>query len=894
MSDSGRTSPDPAEAAGARGRVLAGRFRVERGLGRGGMGEVLLAHDTLLDRRVALKHLRDDGSRDARERRAAVLKEARRASQVNDRRIAAIHDVLDLGDELLIVMEYVEGETLRQRLLRPLPLDQFWELSRQCVEALGAAHEHGVIHRDIKPENLMVTRSGEIKVLDFGIAWRTRPAGVASTAAPTATVELHGTGAGTPLYMAPEAHYGGAIDARTDIFSLGVVFYEMLTAQHPFTTGPPEGLIDRMMNTPPRPVSELNPAVTPPLATVIGRMLARDPAQRFASCEDLGEALASARSGVAAAVVATPPRSTAAARRRAVATTAWALGALAIAVAALATWRALAAPRLPAERRLAILPPVTPGATDDFGAYALGATELLANRLMRYQNRPDFQMSTFSESYSEQLATAADARKALGANLVLVPTLEQRENRLRGRLELREPLRNRSLGARQVDVPLAEPFAFADSLYHAAIGLLRLPMRAQTAQADVGIRGAGTLRFLLQGIGRRRVARSAEDGARALADFETAYRTEPDPAAPRAWLSAAQTALFNATRDTMWAVRAEASAREALSLDSSRSEPHLRLAYALTALKQHAEALEQYRIASALDPTDDEAWRLWGRSWMRLGQPEEERKVYEAAIARRPHAFKPRWWLASWEFNNGHVAEAIVAFREMVRRTPDNFNGYASLGGLLLLQGQYDAAIDTLRIAVGLRPGATAYSNLGTAYFNSGRLTQAVDAYNQAFQFDDATYETWMNLGDAYYWLRNRPDQARNAYRQALRLAREEMAARAQRGSSPDPMIPAHLASTLPKLGEPDSAKAMLREALALDSLNSRVQYQAALTQWQLGDRGVAMDWLRRAVAGGFPVAWLRDSPVHRDWHADPGFRALLATVAPAANARSPGKGGTR
>ena len=187
--DSGTLPPDPASSIG---RVILGRFRVDKILGHGGMGEVLLAHDTLLNRRVALKrlHSRNAEGTESAGRRNAILKEARRASQVTDRRIAAIYDVLELENDVLLVMEYVEGTTLRARMAQPLPVGEFWNLAAECVEAVGAAHAHGVIHRDIKPENLMLTRDGDIKILDFGIARRAEtPEGVPTTvtSAPTSS-----------------------------------------------------------------------------------------------------------------------------------------------------------------------------------------------------------------------------------------------------------------------------------------------------------------------------------------------------------------------------------------------------------------------------------------------------------------------------------------------------------------------------------------------------------------------------------------------------------------------------------------------------------------------------------------------------------------------------------
>jgi len=195
---------------------------------------------------------------------------------------------------------------------------------------------------------------------------------------------------------------------------------------------------------------------------------------------------------------------------------------------------------------------------------------------------------------------------------------------------------------------------------------------------------------------------------------------------------------------------------------------------------------------------------------------------------------------------------------------------------VLVLRGDYARAIDTLRRSIELRPTKVAYDNLGTAYFNSGRFDEAIEAYNQSFQFGFAGYQSWLNLGDAYYWLRDRSDQAADAYAQAVRLGRDEQRARLREGRSADVMIIANLATVFPKLGLPDSARIYLRQAVAADSLNPMVAYCAALTLWQLDEKAAAMAWLEKSVRGGYPRVWLRDSPVFESWRTVPAFRALL------------------
>ena len=196
------------------------RFVIKAKLGSGAMGEVFLAEDLLLKRRVALKVIRLDRSQDAAFHHR-MQKEAERASQLNDPHIAAIHDLIEQDGRLFLVMEYVEGQTLREKLRGPLSTAEFFSIAEQCLAGVAAAHQHGIVHCDLKPENLMVTPEGKIKILDFGFAQPTPQAGVTETLS-CATL------GGTPGYISPEVLLGGTPDERSDIFSLGIVLYEAL------------------------------------------------------------------------------------------------------------------------------------------------------------------------------------------------------------------------------------------------------------------------------------------------------------------------------------------------------------------------------------------------------------------------------------------------------------------------------------------------------------------------------------------------------------------------------------------------------------------------------------------------------------------------------------------
>jgi tetratricopeptide (TPR) repeat protein/predicted Ser/Thr protein kinase len=643
--------------------TTVGRFVIRARLGAGGMGEVYRAEDTKLKRSVALKRMSPKLRTDEHYRQR-FLKEAERASCLSDQHIAAIYDVLEENGETLLVMEYVEGTTLRPRLQRPLPLEEFLPVAIQCGEALVAAHEKGVVHRDIKPENIMLTPKGQVKILDFGVAKRlVRPTDADATAS---TVSQPGTLSGTPAYMAPEVLLEKESDGRADIFSLGIVFYEMLTARHPFKADSFLATSDRILHETPIPLSKLNFRVPERIEHIVLKMLAKEADDRYVRATELLADL-QALQGSREIVEPLLARVWTWARRHSRARLGIALAVMLL-VAAAVLWR-LIPPKLPAERvRVAVLPFKNQTGNAGLDAFRLTLTQILILDLTGSPNihvLPYERLVEITRGFEREGkdTSSPEALQAISSysnsRFLVVPTMFAVGSELRVSAEFRD---------------------------------------AQTLEAA----GAARVEQVRSG--------SAEETLYSMLD-ELANQI--------------QVHFEKVSRGGVAWPRPEVSRPKTVMAGFHYTEGKNAFAQG-----NFAQALSSFERVTDEDPTFALAYARMGQIYGVLGYDDKARALSEkAAQLIRPETpvIAAYFIQANLDERKYDYVAAEEKYLELIRLYPDDPESYASLAAVYEKQAQYQKAISYYQQALGRdRNYIVAYQELGSLYAKTGDFSQAV------------------------------------------------------------------------------------------------------------------------------------------------------------------------
>jgi serine/threonine protein kinase/Tfp pilus assembly protein PilF len=700
-------------------------YRIHAKLGEGGMGAVYRAEDLTLGRDVALKFLPADTAADPQARKR-LLKEAQAASRLNHPNIATIYEVNATEDTPFISMELVIGETLKQILLNgTLTPAQFISTAQQIAEGLQEAHRSGVYHRDIKPGNIMLDSRSRVKILDFGLAElarRERALGETEETFATRTSTQNTTG-GTVPYMSPEQLRGEPADARSDIFSFGVLLYECLTGRVPFQGETSIDILYAILRAPYTPLRTLLPDVNPDWEKLIDRCLVKSPARRCASMEEIVKAL-------------TPMK---------------ALG-------------NLSSP-LPSEKSIAVLYFANLSGNQEDEYFRDGMTEDIITELTKVKELQLLPRSAVV-AFRDKPLPAAQIGQQLAAAYVLDGSLRRAGNRLRITAQLAETRTGHSVWAERYDRQLEDVFAIQDEIAQNIARALRVMLSDKEKHEieKVPTRDVQAYDYYLRG--RQaffQFRRKGLEYARQM--FARAIVIDPTYAAAFAGVANCSSFLyiyFEATQDNMR--EAATASRRAVELDPESAEAHASRGLAEVFSKNYPEAEKEFEEAIRLNPKLFEAFYFYGRACFAQGKMEKAADQFRKASALDPADYQSVVQLENCLRALDRKEEARKASEQAVRvielhmqREPGDARALYLGAGVSLQLGDRTRALEWAHRALAIDPEETAVLyNVACTYTHLGEADKALDLLEKAVH-NGFGYKEWLENDPDFLPLRGHP-----------------------------------------------------------------------------------------------------------------------------------------
>ena len=820
-----------------------GRYEIRSQIGAGGMGEVYLALDTELDRTVAIKILPEALPSDQR-RLQRFIQEAKAASALNHPHILTIHEVGTIGGTRFIATEFIDGDTLRQRINIGMKLLEILEVAVQATSALAAAHAAGIIHRDIKPENIMVRRDGYIKVLDFGLAKLTElPGSTTDTEAPTKAMVNTGAGTvmGTANYMSPEQAKGTNVDARTDLWSLGAVLYEMVTAHVPFAGETPTETISLILQKEPAPLTRYADDVPTELDRIVFKALTKDREERYQTAKDLlidlrnlkrklevdaeidrtvppefrdqsamgtGYGTRATASGALATTPAAGRHSASSAEyivsgikhhkiATAIVVTLLVIGAVGISVYLHARNTELAI------ESIAVLPFENQNHDANTDYLSDGVTESIINSLTQLPNMKVIARSSVFR-YKGREADPLAAGKELGVRAVLTGRMMQRGNSLIVSTELLDVRDGKQLWGERYERNVSDLLAMQRDIAQQITSNLRLKLSG-VEQGRVTKRytdDAEAYQLYLQGRFHWN-RRTGEALRKSIEYFNLAIAKDPNYALAYAGLADAYLLFpgYSVASPQESFPKAKAAARKALELDETLAEAHTSL-------------------GSVLISYD---WNL-----------PESNKEFQRALELNPnYATAHHWYSDSNLLVMGRFDEALAEMKRAQELDPLSLIINAELGTIYLYARQYDKAVEQLQKTIEIDQSFYfAHWMLGIAYKMKGSRQQAIAEFQKARELQD------------------------------------------------DPALLGLLGNAIAESGKRDEALTLLDQLTEIAKHRYVPAYSFAIIYGGLGDKDRAFQWLERSYQDhANELSQLKFDPLFDNLRSDPRFTDLVRRV---------------
>jgi serine/threonine-protein kinase len=848
------------------GRTIS-HYKILEKLGGGGMGVVYKAQDLKLDRFVALKFLPPDLTRDP-EARERFIHEAKAASALQHNNICNIHDIDETDDgQIFIVMDCYDGETLEMQIARrQLRTEDATDIAAQIALGLQKAHEKGIVHRDLKPANVIITQDGVVKILDFGLA---KLAGQERLTKVGSTV-------GTAAYMSPEQVRTEEVDHRTDIWSLGVVLYEMITQKRPFRGEHPAALMYSITNEDPVDLTQLRTYVPKNLFTLCWCCLQKDRENRPSSMEAV---LAILRAGPGP--MAPPHRPMRFQSRYWKQLAIFGLPILCMLTFMLVfpsvprsvgKWIGISAE--PEVIHIAVLPFTNIGNDPSIQFSCDGLTETLTSSLTVLL-RSDLSSWVVSSSdvRNPRFAVAGvdDARRMFGVTYVVTGSLQGAYRRMT--LNLVNAANGRQIAGSVI------PFASVNDpgLQDAAVAALAR-MLHRTLEPDVrrslavgATSDAVANGLYLEGLGCLKRSQNADNIDTAITKFTRAIQRDASFALAHAHLGSAYIIKFIVTRDPQWLEKARLSCVCALEITDQLPSAYVTLGDVHRLSGQTEEAMADLQRALAIDSTNVDAHIGVAKTFASLNKVQEAERTFLKAISLRPEYWFSHNALGAFYLRLRRFEEAAAQFRLCIEVAPENYMVYNNLGGVYLQMDRPKEASQMLELSVKIKPDYGNYSNLGTIYWRMKRYADAAGKFEQALRCDSNHYEVWGNLAEAYQMIPDNTLKMRNAAKRAIELAERERKVNPFNAESI-----ADLATYYTVIKDKMSALPLLRTALDLGGRSPNVCATVAQAYEDIGERVLALQTLATAFRLGYSPSELERNPQMKQLLIDPRYQELL------------------